>query len=176
MKFLVIILISHFSIADCLEDYKNSAKNELEHIVRKRKIKKNAMSSDHIVTASYGSMLKYPSRDHIFEIEVLRSAGINYEYSTTAVMDIYKEFNKTFTLKEIKKEFLLGLTSGDFCKKLLWVVPKKKNINDAKRYVIKSLKSRINTIHNKDEEVVDENNLKEKNQPIEERKFKIQKQ
>lgn len=100
--------------------------------------KNNALFSRDILVATIGSKLEAPTKEDIFEADILHSARLGYEYKTVAVMDLYKKLKPVhpfITPELVQAEFKEGLTSGAFCKGIFG----KYRIKKAKKYVLKKL-------------------------------------
>ena len=158
MRFILILLITSSVSANCLEKYQESYEKKMEKyskaMKRYQSNKSNAMFSRNIIVSSIGQKLEPPTKDNMFEEEILRSAGLGYEYLTETVMDIHKELKPKHPFIEvdmIKNEFKKGIASGDFCRGIFG----KYRVAKAKKYVLKKLKAKRDIAQSDDESIVD---------------------
>lgn len=145
MKIILLFIISISSYANCLQSYEQSYEIKMNKYKKKMKRyrdnRNNALFSTNIIVGSIVMSLEPPTKEHIFEEQVLRSAAIGTDYNTDAVMSIFeklKPIHPFITPKIVQSEFKKGLINGDFCKGILG----KYRIERAKKYVLKSLKSK----------------------------------
>ena len=167
VKLILLLIFSITAHSNCLEDYQKSYETKMSKykakMKRYRANRSNGLLSNSIIMASIASVLEPPTKEHIFEEEVLRSAGLISEYDSKAVTDIHKKLRPIHPFidsKTIKDEFKKGLDSGVFCRGIFG----KFRIDRAKKYVLKQLKSKRDIAISSDPHIYDGVNKKESSQ------------